>query len=70
LNAGNVEFVTYNATEIIKAVEKATLNNDYRQKISNLKNPFGDNSAPQKVREAIESVDLDDRKWYVKQKLC
>ena len=56
--------------EIIIAVEKATLDDEYRQKIKNLKNPFGDSSAPQKVMEAIESVDINDRKWYVKQKLC
>ena len=70
LNAGNVEFVPYINDEIIIAVEKATLDDEYRQKIKNLKNPFGDSSAPQKVMEAIESVDINDRKWYVKQKLC
>jgi len=70
LNAGNVEFVSYKKEEIIKAIEKATLDNACRQKISNLKNPYGDSSAPQKVVEAIESVDINDRKWYVKQKLC
>ncbi|MDC1038370.1 UDP-N-acetylglucosamine 2-epimerase [Candidatus Marinimicrobia bacterium] len=70
LNAGNVEFVPYINDEIILAVEKATLDEEYRQKIKNLKNPFGDSSAPQKVMEAIESVDINDRKWYVKQKLC
>ena len=70
LNAGNVEFVPYISDDIIKAVEKATLDDEYRQKIKNLKNPFGDSSAPQMVREAIESVDLNNRQWYVKQKLC
>ena len=70
LNAGNVEFVPYINDEIILAVEKATLDEEYRQKIKNLKNPFGDSSAPQKVMEAIESVEINDRKWYVKQKLC
>jgi len=70
LNAGNVEFVPYINDEIIIAVEKATLDDEYRQKIRNLENPFGDSSAPQKVMEAIESVDLNNRKWYVKQKLC
>ena len=70
LNAGNVEFVPYEKKEIIKSIEKATLDNDYREKIDNLKNPFGDSSAPQQVVDVIESVDLNDRKWYVKQKLC
>ena len=70
LNAGNVEFVSYEKGEIISALEKATLDEEYRQKVDNLKNPFGDSSAPQKIRNVIESVDLNDRKWYVKQKVC
>ena len=38
--------------------------------IKKLRNPYGDSSAAIKVREAIESVDLNNRKWYVKEKLC
>tara|TARA_Y100001935_G_C17261494_1_gene486688 strand:+ start:193 stop:1347 length:1155 start_codon:yes stop_codon:yes gene_type:complete len=70
LNAGNVKFVSYNKNEIIKAVEKASLDNKYRLKIKKLKNPYGDSSAPQKVIKAIESVDINDRKWYIKEKVC
>jgi len=70
LNAGNVEFVPYDENEIISAVTKACLNKEYRLQIRNLKNPYGDGTATIKVRKAIESVDLKDRKWYVKQKLC
>ena len=70
LNAGNVVFVPYEIDAIAGALEKAVLNEKYREKIKNLENPYGDSSAPQKVRAAIESVDLNDRKWYVKQKLC
>ena len=70
LNAGNVELVSYKSNAIVKALERATLDKKYRGIIKNLKNPFGDSSAPKKVREAIESVDLNDRKWFVKKKLC
>jgi GDP/UDP-N,N'-diacetylbacillosamine 2-epimerase (hydrolysing) len=70
LNAGNVKFVPYETDAIVKSLEEATLDDEYRQMIGNLENPFGDSSAPQKVRTAIESVDLNDRKWYIKQKLC
>jgi len=70
LNAGNVEFVPYESEAIVNALAKAALDDKYRQKIGDLENPFGDSSAPQKVRKAIESVDMNDRKWYVKQKLC
>ena len=70
LNAGNVEFVPYDINRIIEALEKAAQDEKYRKKIIKFKNHFGNNSAPEKVREAIESVDLDDKKWYIKQKLC
>ena len=70
INAGNVEFVGYKINDIVKAMEKAALNDQYREKIRNLKNPYDVGFAPQKIRKAIESVDLNDRKWYVKQKLC
>jgi hypothetical protein len=51
-------------------MEKAVLNEKYREKIRNLDNPYGDHLAPIKVRMAIESVDINNRKWYVKQELC
>jgi GDP/UDP-N,N'-diacetylbacillosamine 2-epimerase (hydrolysing) len=70
LNAGNVEFAPYDIDAIVSALEKAAMDEEYRRKIRNLENPYGDSSAPQKVKAAIESVDLNDRKWYVKQKLC
>ena len=70
LNAGNVEFVSYDKNEIISALTKACLDEEYRSEVMQLINPYGDGTAAKKVREAIESVDLIDRKWYVKQKLC
>tara|TARA_B100000315_G_C14561211_1_gene580682 strand:- start:1658 stop:2251 length:594 start_codon:yes stop_codon:yes gene_type:complete len=69
LNAGNVEFVPYDIDVITAALEKAALDEKYRKMIKNLENPYGDSSAPIKVREAIESVDLKDKKWYTKKKL-
>jgi len=70
LNAGNVEFVGYNKEEICNAIEEACCNKEYRKSVSEIKNPHGDGTAAKKVREAIESVDLKDNKWYVKKKLC
>ena len=70
LNAGNVEFVPYDTEMIISAVEKACFDEKYREKVRGLINPYGDDTAAQKVREAIESVDLEDRRWYVKERLC
>jgi GDP/UDP-N,N'-diacetylbacillosamine 2-epimerase (hydrolysing) len=70
LNVGNVEFVSYEKNKIISALEKAVFDEQYREKVRNLENPYGDSSAPLKIRNAINLVDLNDKKWYVKQKLC
>ena len=70
LNAGNVEFVDYEEDLIISALEKACFDNEYRKMIRELKNPFGDGNAAKKIADVLESIDLDEKKWYVKQKLC
>ena len=70
LNAGNVEFVDYKPDEISNAIEKACFDEKYRNWVRELENPYGDGTAAQKILESIESVDLQDSKWYVKKKLC
>jgi len=70
LNAGNVEFVEHNSTLILKALEKACLDERYREKVSGLENPYGDASAAKNIVKVISEIDLNDRKWYVKRKLC
>ena len=70
LNAGNVEFVDYKPSKIFNAIEKACFDRSYRELIRSLKNPYGDGTAAKKICEALESVNFNDRKWYVKHKLC
>ena len=70
LNAGNVEFVEYNVNQIVSALEKACFDSDYRKTVEKLKNPYGDGTAAKKIADAIASVDLNDKKWYIKKKLC
>ena len=70
LNAGNVEFVDYVAEEIISALERACFDKEYQNKIKNLKNPYGDGTSANKIADALEAIDINDRKWYVKQELC
>jgi GDP/UDP-N,N'-diacetylbacillosamine 2-epimerase (hydrolysing) len=70
LNAGNVNFVGYEINLIVKALEKACFNDDYRKKISKLVNPYGDGHASQKIVDILASIDLNNKKWYVKHKLC
>ena len=70
LNAGNVEFVTYDQDQINQSLEKAVFDEGYRQKVKDLVNPYGDGSSIKKIREALESVDLSGEKWHTKRKLC
>tara|TARA_B100000953_G_scaffold268894_1_gene238353 strand:+ start:6627 stop:7796 length:1170 start_codon:yes stop_codon:yes gene_type:complete len=70
LNAGNVQFVSYDKDEIIRHLEQACLNEDYRNEVQKISNPFGDEHSAKNVRKVFESVNLDDPKWYTKEKLC
>ena len=70
LNAGNVQFISHDKDEIIRHLEKACFDKVYRDEVQKISNPFGDEHSAENVRKVIESVDLDDHKWYVKTKLC
>ncbi len=70
LNAGNVKFVKHQKEEIIKALEEACLNDEYRLKIQNLLCPYGDGSAPEIICETIKKINPKDKKWLVKENLC
>lgn len=69
LNAGNVEFVEYEIDKIFKAIEKAVFDENYRNYIKTIQNPFGDENAPFKIRDILQKIDLKDSKWYVKKRL-
>ena len=70
LNAGNVEFVTHKVKNIIKALEKACFDKSYRNRVDRLKNPYGDGHTSGKIVKILSSIDVNDKKWYVKNKLC
>jgi len=70
LNAGNVKFVGYDIELIKKSLHKACFDVDYREYIAELENPYGDEKAPERIKDILLSIDLNDSKWYVKKKLC
>ena len=70
LNAGNVNFVEHRDIKIIEALDNACLNDNYRQKVLNIVNPFGDEKSAKNISNAIDCIDLSDKKWYIKRKLC
>ena len=69
LNAGNVEFVNYDKQEILDSISKACFDNEYRDYVSNLDNPYGDGFAHKRIVEFLGSIDTSDEKWYTKKKL-
>lgn len=70
LNAGNVNFVDYDKEKIIQALYQACFDDHYRQTIKNLHNPYGDENSCKKIVDFVKKIDTQDRKWYVKTKLC
>jgi GDP/UDP-N,N'-diacetylbacillosamine 2-epimerase (hydrolysing) len=70
LNAGNVEFVDHEIELIKKKLCKACFDKEYRKNIAEIENPYGDEKAPERIKEILLSIDLNDSKWYVKKKLC
>lgn len=69
LNAGNVEFVAFNTLQIKNALTKACFDEQYRNFVKNLINPYGDGYAHKKIVNFLENINLSDKKWYVKQNL-
>ncbi len=70
LNAGNVEFVGYETDAIQNALTKACLDEDYRDRVAKLENPYGDGESAKKIKDILLSIDTNQQKWYVKRKLC
>jgi len=68
--AGNVCFVEEKTESIIAALEKACFNQEYRDNVARLDNPFGDGYAAEKIRDFLAGIDLTDNKWYIKKKFC
>jgi len=69
IHAINTEFVPHSINEIIKSLKKACFNKLYLKKIKNLKNPYGDSTAPKKICQAIKKINLKDSKWIIKKNL-
>lgn len=70
LNAGNVEFVGYDKEAIVHALQKACFDGQYRQVVQSLQNPYGDENSCKNIVNFIKNIDTQDRRWYVKTKLC
>jgi GDP/UDP-N,N'-diacetylbacillosamine 2-epimerase (hydrolysing) len=70
LNAGNVNFVQHDKNSIIEGLNLAIFNEEYRHKIKSLPNPFGDGYSADKIKDILKEIDVQNKNWYIKQKLC
>jgi len=70
LNAGNVIFVDYDEDKIIKELENACFNTEYRKKIKELDNIYGKGDAHKIIVDFLDNIDLNNDKWYIKKKIC
>jgi len=66
----HVKFISHNVTAINKCLIKSCFDERYRDYIRRLTNPFGSGTSAEKIRDIILSLNLDDKKWYIKKKLC
>lgn len=66
LNAGNVEFVGYDSVAIIQKLQRACFDEEYREKVKNLKNPYGDGKAAEKFIKFIANIDYKNKEWTTK----
>lgn len=58
IKAKNVIDTGYSSNEIIEAIKKAT-SKDFRKRLGNLKNPYGDGNALKKLVKIIERIKID-----------
>ncbi|WP_455949224.1 UDP-N-acetylglucosamine 2-epimerase [Helicobacter pullorum] len=70
LNAGNVEYVDYNEEDIVVALERACFDEGYRKRVQMLENPYGDENSCKKIVDFIGNININEKRWYVKTKLC
>lgn len=56
--ADNVIDVPYDTKEIKKALEKALFDNDFRTKVKNIKNPYGEGDSAEKIVHVLKTANI------------
>jgi GDP/UDP-N,N'-diacetylbacillosamine 2-epimerase (hydrolysing) len=69
LNAGNVHFVSHDVDEIANALKRAAFDDEYRNYVAELINPYGDGSSVTSIVDVINHVEPGSNKWLVKNHL-
>jgi UDP-N-acetylglucosamine 2-epimerase (non-hydrolysing)/GDP/UDP-N,N'-diacetylbacillosamine 2-epimerase (hydrolysing) len=59
--AENVIDVDYNKDEIETAVKKALCDEEFREKVKNCKNPYGDGKAGKRIAKILSQIKVDKK---------
>ena len=54
----------YDESAIVKALDKAAFNKEYRQLVKNIENPYGDGGADLKIVSFLKSIDVKGKSWF------
>jgi len=68
LRADNVIDTSYNADEIVAAIEKSLYEDAYRRHCREVVNPYGRGDVGQKIRDVLLSVELSPR--LLRKRMC
>ncbi len=60
-HAENVVFVDANKFEVVKAIERALYDEEFKENIKNCQNPYGDGEASDRIVKVLTELTIDDR---------
>lgn len=60
-HAENVIFVPYDKEAVKKAIEKALYDEDFKDKVKNCKNPYGDGKAGVRIADILSKIKIDKK---------
>ena len=60
-HAENVQFVDHDINQIMEAVRRALSDNEYREKVANCVNPYGDGHAGERIAAILREQTVDER---------
>lgn len=55
----NVIDVTYNKDEIVKAINKAVFDNNFRESVKSISNPYGDGKTAVRIKNVLKEISLN-----------
>jgi len=64
VNAGNVIYTDYNDQEILQAINRSVTDADYRSKVKQIVNPYGDGKSAEKICEVLRTIEINNKLIY------